>query len=397
MGWDTPIAGTASAPITFNATAGVVINARNGKTPDGIDFEPGCNYITIERFTIENPAGGSITRAGIRVAGSDHVSVLNNTIDNCGTWGIFTSHANYVLVEGNTASNAQKQHGIYISNACVGPVVRGNTVFGNANCGIQFNGDLSQGGTGVITNAIVEQNIVYNNGATGGAAINCDGLQNSIIRNNLLYGNHSSGIALYHIDAAAGAINNQVVNNTIINAADSRPAININSESTGNTLFNNIIYDLNSSSLRGAITITSDSLSGFHSDYNFVDPRFIVDDSAETLSQWQATGNDTHSTPLTLSQMQSLFSNYAGNNYTLAAKSLAIDAGVSGLLNGSVLVPAPGNDLAGVSRPQGPAWDVGAYEAIQTPEPSTLTLLVVPMVVFLLGAWRRTRVPSALR
>ena len=153
-----------------------------------------------------------------------------------------------------------------------------------------------------------------------------------------------------------------MVNNTIIDAADSRDAININSESTGNTLFNNILYDLNTGSLRGAITITSDSLSGFRSDYNFVDPRFLVDDSAQTLSQWSATGNDTHSTPLTLSQMQSLFNNYGGNDYTLAVHSAAINAGVSGLLNGSVLVPAPGNDLAGVSRPQGPAYDVGCYE-----------------------------------
>ena len=169
MGWDTPISGTASAPITFNAAAGTVINARDNKTPDGIDLEPGCNDITIQGFTIENPAGGSIGRAGIRVTGSDGVIVRNNTADNCGTWGIFTSHANDVLVEDNTASNSQKQHGIYISNASVGPVVRGNTVFGNADCGIEFNGDLSQGGTGVITNAIVEQNIVYDNGTGGGA------------------------------------------------------------------------------------------------------------------------------------------------------------------------------------------------------------------------------------
>jgi parallel beta-helix repeat protein len=363
MGWDTSISGTASAPITFSAAAGAVINARNSHTGDGIDLEPGCNYITIQGFTIQNPTGGGITRAGIRVTGSDGVIVRNNTADNCGTWGIFTSHANNVLVEHNTASHAQTQHGIYISNASVGPVVRGNTVFGNAGCGIHFNGDLSQGGTGVITNGIVEQNVVHDNGISGGSAINCDGLQDSVIRNNLLYANHAGGIALFDIDAAAGATNNQVVNNTIINAADSRNAININSGSTGNTLFNNIIFDLNSSSLRGAIAITSDSQSGFLSDYNFLDPRFLVNDSAQTLSQWRATGNDTHSTPLTLSQMQSLFGNYGGNDYTLATHSAAIDAGVSGLLNGSVLMPAPGNDLAGVSRPQGPAYDVGSYEA----------------------------------
>jgi len=76
--------------------------------------------------------------------------------------------------------------------------------------------------------------------------------------------------------------------------------ININSSSTGNTLRNNVLFDLNPSSLVGAITITSDSLSGFVSDDNLVDPRFLVDGTNETLSQWQAaTGNDTHSAPTT--------------------------------------------------------------------------------------------------
>jgi parallel beta-helix repeat protein len=399
MGWGTPITGTASAPITFNAAPGAVINASNGTTASGIDLRSGCNYVTIQGFTIENPAGGSITRAGISVIGSDDVIVRNNTVDNCGTWGIFTGFANNVLVEDNTASRSQTQHGVYISNASVGPVVRGNIVFGNAECGIQFNGDVSEGGTGIITNAVVAQNIVYGNGTAGGAAINCDGLQNSVIDNNLLYGNHAAGITLFRTDAAAGSTNNQIVNNTIINAADSRTAIGIDNGSTGNTLFNNILFDLNPSSTRAAISIASNSLSGFVSDHNFMDPRFLVDGSAETLSQWLAAeGDDSHSTPLTLSQMESLFASYGGNNYTLAPGSAAIDAGVSGLYNGSVFVPAPANDLAGVSR--GPAYDVGAYQSTATPEPTSLAYVVAlvgsiaALVVFRLLRRRwRTRMP----
>jgi parallel beta-helix repeat protein len=395
MGWDTPTAGTASAPITFNAAPGAVINARDYATADGIDLEPGCNYIVIQGFKVENPAGGSITRAGIRVC-ADNVVVRDNTADNCGTWGIFTSHANNVLVEDNIASNAQQQHGIYISNASVGPVVCGNTVFGNHECGIQFNGDLSQGGNGLISSAVVTQNIIYNNGVGGGAAINCDGLQNSVITNNLLYGNHASGIALFQTDAAAGSSGNQIVNNTIINAADSRNAIGISGGSTGNTLLNNILYDLNPGSLRGAISIASDSLSGFRSDYNFVDPRFFVDGSGETLAQWSAvTGDDAHSTPLTLAQMQALFSNYGANNYTLAPGSAAIDAGVAGIDNGGVFVAAPANDLLGVPRPQGAGFDEGAYESTAAPEPSTLLLLSAMAVSAMVVGYRRRSRPAA--
>src|SRR5438067_1719882 len=83
---------TADAPITFLADPGTIITGRNAKTADGIDLEPGCAYVVIQGFTVNN-ASGSITRAGIRVTGSDHVTVRANTTDNNGTWGIFTAFA----------------------------------------------------------------------------------------------------------------------------------------------------------------------------------------------------------------------------------------------------------------------------------------------------------------
>src|SRR5207245_4239979 len=113
--------------------------------------------------------------------------------------------------------------------------------FGNYQAGIHMNGDLSEGGTGLITGALVEDNIIHDNGAGGASGINCDGVQSSVIQNNLLYNNHASGISLYDINAAAGAINNLVVNNTILMASNARWAINIQNASTGNTLFNNIL------------------------------------------------------------------------------------------------------------------------------------------------------------
>src|SRR5262245_44052667 len=104
LGWDFAQNGTAAAPITFRADPGVVINARDNKTADGIDLEA-CSYVTIEGFQIVNPAGGSITRAGIRAAGtSEGVVIRNNRVDGCGTWGIFTSFASNLLIEGNAVS-----------------------------------------------------------------------------------------------------------------------------------------------------------------------------------------------------------------------------------------------------------------------------------------------------
>jgi hypothetical protein len=48
--------------------------------------------------------------------------------------------------------------------------VVGNTLFGNAACGLHMNGDISQGGTGVITDALIEKNFVHDNGATAGGS-----------------------------------------------------------------------------------------------------------------------------------------------------------------------------------------------------------------------------------
>src|SRR5262249_5387581 len=145
-----------------------------------------------------------------------------------------------VLIEDNVASRSMNQHGIYVSNSADNPIIRNNVVWGNRDSGIQINADVSQGGDGIISNALVENNIIHDNGLGGASGINCDGVQNSVFRNNLLYNNHASGISLYMIDGAAGSMNNVVVNNTVIGAADGRWLLNIQNGSTGNTVFNNI-------------------------------------------------------------------------------------------------------------------------------------------------------------
>src|SRR5204863_298870 len=80
------------------------------------------------------------------------------------------------------------------------------------------------GGAGIITNALIERNVIYGNGVGGGSGINLDGVQQSVIRNNLLHDNHASGISLYRIDAAAGSSHDLVINNTIVNAAEAAGA-----------------------------------------------------------------------------------------------------------------------------------------------------------------------------
>ena len=207
-----------------------------------------------------------------------------------------------------------------------------------------MNGDLSMGNDGIISNAVVENNIIYNNGTMGGSGINMDGVTDSIIRNNLLYNNHAGGIAIYQIDAA--------VNNTIIMASDGRWAVNIaDIGCINNKLFNNIIYTYHS--WRGGIVIPSPLLPGFESDYNATIDRFSADgdSSVISLSEWQLYGFDIHTI---ISDPVTLFNDPLSDDYHLKELSPAIDTGLW-------LIDVP-TDLEGISRPQGIAFDRGAYE-----------------------------------
>lgn len=384
-GFDIRHGGTSTSRITFKGAAnfGTNINSNNTVTgKDGINIED-ASYITIDGFKLTGTGNPSTSRTGIRIVGdgfnnanafSHNVIIQNNNIDNWGVWGILTGFTDDIVIQNNTCSHAAQQHGIYFSNSGDRPIIRNNICFGNADCGIQLNADIHTGNTslpgvdGITTGAVIEGNKVYSNGggsaysAGGGAAINCDGVQNSTIDNNLLYDNHAGGLVLYQFDGGGPSSGNLVVNNTMINAANSRYVVSISNNSTKNTLFNNILFNLNTSGSRGSISLTADSKSGFLSDENFIDPRFDFGGQM-TLAQWQAaTGSDTHSHSLTQAQMQALFTNYAGNDYTLAAGSAAVDAGVASLTNAGVVKNAPTKDLLGTPRPQGAKFDVGCYE-----------------------------------
>jgi len=347
--------GTAGHPITFEGT-GATINVEGFHNLDGINLENygsdgSIRYVTINGFTVTGMA-----RTGIRAVGNDtdfahYITITNCTLDNNATWGILTGHVDDLLVQGNTCSHSGTQHGIYLSNSGDRNVARGNTCFGNAGCGLQFNADASQGADGNMTDALVEDNVFYDNGSLGGSALNTDGLARAVIRNNLIYGNHAGGIVIYNFDGV-NSHDNLVVNNTVIMAANGRWCVNINSGSTGNRLYNNIFYNYHPT--HGIVTIDASSLNGFESDYNCVMDRFTTDDETNilTLAQWQAQyGFDMHSV---MGTPDALFVDAAGGNYQLQGDSAALDIGLASI--------APPLDIGGILRPQGGGVDMGCYE-----------------------------------
>ncbi len=340
--------GTSSQPIVFRAFGAEEpsITDDNPETPDGFNIE-GASYVTVQGFTINGRS-----RAGIRAATCDHVTIRDNKIDGSGKWGIFTAFCDDVVIDHNVAANTDEQHGIYVSNSGDRPIVRNNTIYGNTQAGIHMNGDISNGGDGVISDAIIENNVIWDNGSGGASGINCDGVQDSLIRNNLIFDEHASGISLYQIDGGEASTGNRVLNNTILVAADGRWALNIQDGARNNAASNNILLNANSS--HGAIDISGDSLDGFSADNNAVTDRFTTDggDSVLSLSEWRSeTGNDANSF---VSSSSNLFTDPSGDDYSLSSTSPAIDAG-------ETLADVPA-DILGVARPQGAGFDIGAYE-----------------------------------
>jgi parallel beta-helix repeat protein len=340
--------GTSSQPIVFRAFGNEApsITEDNPETPDGINVE-GASYVTVQGFTVNGRS-----RAGIRAATCDHVTIRDNRIDGSGKWGIFTAFCDDVVIDHNVTANTGEQHGIYVSNSGDRPIVRNNTIYGNTQAGIHMNGDISNGGDGIISDALVENNVIWDNGSGGASGINCDGVQDSLIRNNLIFDEHASGISLYRIDGGGASTGNRVLNNTVLVAADGRWALNIQDGSSNNTARNNILLNANSS--HGAIDIGGDSLDGFSADHNAVTDRFTTNggDSVLSLSEWRGeTGNDGNSF---VSASSNLFENPGGDDYSLSSSSPAVDAG-------EMLADVPA-DLLGVARPQGAGFDIGAYE-----------------------------------
>ena len=339
--------GSAASPITIRAAG---TNARVLKTTDRSDNRDTI-FVTYSSYVvIDGLRAFSANRAAVRVDASQHITIRNGVFGANATWGIFTDFSDDLLIENNECYGSVSQHGIYISNSGDRPVVRGNRVHDNRDSGIQLNADVTMGGDGLITGALIEKNVIYNNGAGGGGAINLDGVQSSTVRNNLLYNNHATGIVNYVNFGAAGPKGMEILNNTVYQAADGRWAVIVWKTAGTNRIRNNVLY--HPSTARGSIDyLTAADVTNTDSDYNVITNVTPNDATVVTLAQWKAQGHEPHSMTATPA---ALFMNPATYDLRLRTGSPAIDRGAA--------VTTVTADIRGAARPSGAAWDVGAYE-----------------------------------
>lgn len=334
VGMNLTRSGSAGSPITFKAEgANVLVNQRNASTDDIINLE-GASYVIVDGFVVEDSP-----RAGIRVVEATGVIVRNNRVARSDHTGILTGWTPGIQIIDNISYGAVAQHGIYVANSRVSPddvVIRGNESYGNGQNGIQLNGDCWEGGDGIISGAIIEDNFVHDNNWKGFSLIS---VQASVIRNNVIWDNGiSAGAGGIHLvdqpDCSKASNSNLVVNNTIVEPRIA--GIRLSLGSAANVIFNNVVV---ASSTDYTI---NDEVGG-----NFID-------TASNVLRTSSTG---------------LFANVASDDFHLASGSAAIGAGVATYHSSS----APSDDIAGSPRPQGGSYDAGAYESSGSAPPADTT------------------------
>jgi hypothetical protein len=258
------------------------------------------------------------------------------------------------LVEGNTIYNIGGSHGIYLANGgSDNTTLRRNvihTITGTDAAGIHMNGDLSIGGDGLITGAVLDGNTIY---GVNFNAVSMDGVQNSTLQNNVIFGVARHAVRAFRIDGGQGPKNLRLINNSFHTPSNGGWALKITEDLGGHRVFNNILLTDNSSA--GSICIGT--TTGFASSNNAVVNRFSRngENTIETLGQWQSSGFDTNSFVTTAA---AVFVSPSAGDYHLRSGSPAVDKGIPSF-NG---VAAPAVDRIGNMRPRGAAYDLGAYE-----------------------------------
>jgi len=214
-------------------------------------------------------------------------------------------------------------HGIYCASRY--NLIQGCDIHDNAAYGVTvYNGYGERPDGNVIKGNRFHHNAVLGSGGGIGVASSTG----TLVYNNLVYSNRIG------IEVAWGSpVGAKIYNNTVYGNVT---GITMNSDSSGALVKNNIVYQSGSITNNGSGTVQANNLVGSGSTNN---PQFVNAGSA---------------------------------NFALQAGSPAIDHGTT--------LSEVTTDFAGVSRPQGTAYDIGAYEFVGgggTPDTTPPTGMVV--------------------
>jgi len=312
-----------------------------GKDRNWMVMFQSAHHAILEGFNIAGKTGPGLEQvgpqAGIFIDGNfgpsgkmaHHIALVANFSHNHRGWGFHSTDSHTVLVQDNLFALSCREHSAYVSDGSDNYVIRRNVFFASTASGLQCNldptasfeelfrneafasypaeGTTREWAQGLLKlaaekfgennfpdgrglNFIIEDNVVYGNGKSGGGSFNFAGLQDSLIQNNLIYENLTTGIAAWDnanpYDAALaspgpsapgdvkgpdvlpfwGCYRNVIRNNTVIMDNPGRVAMLLNNGSWGSVLRNNIFLNDQSNSME----VSNTSIWKLDSGYNVI-------------------------------------------------------------------------------------------------------------------------------
>jgi len=284
-------------------------------------------YIIFDRLKIDGQYDGNNNI--VYLNGTNHIRFTTCEITRSSGQGALvttgsannpTSHTEFINCSAHhngplVPSASPQNHGMYI--AAPYTTVSGGSFYNNEGYGVQCNNSY-----GFRMSGIVFKNFTSRNNGSGGISIN--GADGALVFNNIVYGHTTrAGISVsWWNPTGVKVYNNTVYNNTVAGIEVTT------SGATGTIIKNNIIFQCG-----GGSTGISDAGSG------------------------TVRANNLPNTT------NPLFVNAGSANFALQAGSQAIDFGTT--------LPEVTTDIIGTSRPQGTAYDIGAYEFVGGGTPDT--------------------------
>ena len=279
--------GNEKKPIIITGEPGVVIEAEGR---DGIFLED-CEYMFIEDLTVQGAQ-----RAGILMSSSRHITIRDCHITDNRKWGIQTCLSDYITIERCEISGSELEHGIYFSTTDH-PKVVDCRIYDNACCGVHLNGDRNEGGDGLITDGVIRGNFIYENGKSGGAAINMDGAEGMLVRDNMIFNNYAGGITSFHGDGLKAGANNRFLNNVVyFRQNQGRYALQLFGEIKNITVKQNVLVCGKGPVLEFADAPGNELISNDNVYYAYDRERLIqIGDQLMGMEDWRKEGYDKDS------------------------------------------------------------------------------------------------------
>ncbi len=340
--------GTSASPITFAAYPGeerkAIVDNNNVTSGTGIKIKD-SSYITI--------AGLGVTESqkGIFVDNSKYVVLQNNNVFNLGMEAIhLMRNSAFIKVINNEIHNLGNSNHLYSEGIYVG----------NGSYPGSFNVTFPDNTHDIL----IKGNHIYNADKAdrlGGEPINVKGeTYNVTIEDNLIHDFKvptGGGISFDTQNGWDVSFDRKhiVRNNIIYNITDDTPygdANGISVKAQHVTIYNNILYNNADYGIRISDTQNVNQLVKIYN--NTIKPG-VGKDGITAVSGADYVANNNIGTSLAgnLAYTDGLFLNSPGNDYHLKAGSAAIDKGT---------IVGVTSDKDGLSRPQGSAYDIGAYE-----------------------------------